>query len=121
MGMSHLKDHVITDQQNLCITSITRHLSVCFVDIFLPLTIRHSDNMKYIVKGNTGFDIMTIFWTPLELYSDTVFKLSAQSVLYMYSNTILLQEYCARENLAFKNVLIVDSANALIVLQQGLL
>ena len=120
MGMSHLKDHVITDQQNLCITSITPHLSVCFVDIFLPLTIRHSDNMKYIVKGNTGFDIMTIFWTPLELYSDTVFKLSAQSVLYMYSNTILLQEYCARENLAFKNV-IVDSANALIVLQQGLL
>jgi hypothetical protein len=30
-----------------------------------------------------------------------------------------LQEYCARENLAFKNVLIVDSANALIILQQS--
>jgi long-subunit acyl-CoA synthetase (AMP-forming) len=30
-----------------------------------------------------------------------------------------LQEYCARENLAFKSVLIVESANALIVLQQS--
>jgi hypothetical protein len=30
-----------------------------------------------------------------------------------------LQEYCARENLAFKSLFIVDSANALIVLQQS--
>ena len=31
----------------------------------------------------------------------------------------ILQEYCARENLAFKIVLIVDSAIALIILQQS--
>jgi len=30
-----------------------------------------------------------------------------------------LQEYCARENLTFKSVLILDSANALIVVRQS--
>ena len=73
-----------TDQQNLSVTSFVP------CDIFCHSPFHYSsDDIKYIAKGNTDFDIVTKFWTPLQLYSDTVFKLSTQSVLYMYSKTIL--------------------------------